>query len=378
MKILVYAGNGGSGGLKGYIKGFLSACNIAPENEVVVLCNQGYSEYLQNSIASNVRIIICNSCTMNLSSYIKGNKMSAEAKAIIDKEKPDVVYFMNSIIHKGTENYVNVVGMHNQLYIDKKQLHRQKVGKTLLSLYIQRHFALKSLRKADAVILDSYQSLQQCRDNKIKLAKPIVAYFGVEDNERCNDVRTQKVSNPVELLYVSTIFPYKNQMDLILGIAEIKKRGYKVKLHLVGSGPKEYTEQLKERITGLGLDNEIVMYSWVDHSKVKQMIDETDIFVYASSIETSGFGLMEGMVRGAVIACNNESCMPEILGDGGLVFDVHDSQNTADIIEKLINDTLLRTELSKKALEVSSKYTWENHARTIFDSFSQLLDRGKG
>lgn len=378
MKILVYAGNGGSGGLKGYIKGFLSACNVVPENEVVVLCNQEYSEYIEDSIANNVRIRICNGCTMHLSSYLKGNKLSSDAKVIIDQENPDIVYFMNSIIHKGAEKYVNVVGMHNQLYIDKKQLCRQKVGKTLISLYIQRHFALKSLKKADAVVLDSSQSLQQCIENKIKLAKPIVAYFGVEDNERCDSVRTIDVSNPVELLYVSTIFPYKNQIDLIWGVAELKKRGYKIKLHLVGSGPKEYTEQLKEKIIELGLDNEIVMYSWVDHSKVKQMIDETDIFVYASSIETSGFGLMEGMVRGAVIACNNESCMPEILGGGGLLFDVHNPTNTADIIERLINGTSLRAELSKKALKVSSKYTWENHARIIFDNFSQLLNFEKG
>lgn len=376
MKILVYAGNGGSGGLKGYIKGFLSACNVAPENEIVVLCNQEYSNYIKNGIASNVRLVICDSCAMHLSSYIKGNKISVEAKTIIDKENPDIVYFMNSIIHKGTENYMNVVGMHNQLYIDKKQLHRQKIGKTLLSLYIQRHFALKSMKKADAVILDSHHSLQQCHENNVKLDKPIIAYFGVENDERSNSVRTRDLNDPIELLYVSTIFPYKNQMDLAKGIFELKKRGYNLKLHLVGSGPQKYIKQLKTQIKELELDDEIMMYSWIEHSKIKKMIDKADFFVYASSIETSGFGLMEGMVRGAVIACNNESCMPEILGEGGLLFDVHDPKDTADALEQLISDSSLREKLSQKALAVSSQYTWENHAKTIFDNFEQVLNGG--
>ena len=83
------------------------------------------------------------------------------------------------------------------------------------------------------------------------------------------------------------------------------------------------------------------------------------------------------MVRGAVIACNKESCMPEILGDGGLLFDVHDSQNTADVLERLIKDSGLRESLSSKAIAISEKYTWKNHVRVIFDGFNQVLDERK-
>jgi glycosyltransferase involved in cell wall biosynthesis len=374
MKILVYAGNGGSGGLKGYIKGFLSACYIDSNVEVVVICMQQLADYVKGNISNNVRLIVTDKCGMKLSSYIKGNKLSPQVKRFIDNEKPDIVYFMSSIIPKGTEKYINVIGMHNQLYIDKSQLHRQWLSKTFFSLYIQRHFVLASLKKANAVVFDSNQSMQQCISAKKAFKKGIIAYFGVEEDERNNVLHQKELKNPIELLYVSTIFPYKNQMDLIEGISELKNRGYNLKLHLVGSGPEKYTQELKEKIDFFNLTKEVVLHSWIEHSQVKKMIDDTDIFIYASSIETSGFGLMEGMVRGAVIACNNESCMPEILEDGGLLFNVHDKNNTADILECLINNPNLRQNLSAKSLEVSEIYTWEKHTSIIFENFRRLLN----
>lgn len=377
MKIAVFAGDGASGGLKGYIKGFLSACSVDTSVNVSVICTSNYAEYIKESIAENVKIIVAESSALRLKDYIKGNSLSSEVIKIINEDKPDIVYFMNSVIPRGTENYVNIVGMHNQLYIDKEQLRRQKFGKTLISLYIQRHFALKSIKKADAVVFDSNHSLKQCCDNRISARKPIVALFGVEESERNSAGHKKEIGNPIELLYISTIFPYKNQIDLVKGISILKGRGYNIKLHLVGSGPQEYVDELKIEIQNLGLIDNVTMHSWVEHTKIKTMIDETDIFIYASAIETSGFGLMEGMVRGAVIACNKESCMPEILGDGGLLFDVHDSQNTADVLERLIKDSELRELLSSKALATSEKYTWKNHARVIFDSFNQVLDERK-
>ena len=374
MKIVVYAGSGGSGGLKGYIKGFLSSCDVDSSVEIVVICTQQLYDYVHNKSSNNVRYVISDKCNMKLKSYLMGNKLNIEIIQIIASEKPDIVYFMNSIIHRGTENYINVVGMHNQLYIDNAQLRRQKCGKELLSLYIQRYYARRSMRMANAVVFDSKHSMNQCIEEHVSFKKGIVAYFGVEEDERNDKLLRKDINSPVDLLYVATIFPYKNQLALLDGIALLKDRGYLLKLHLVGSGPEKYTNELKKKIQALDLNNEVVLYSWLDHSKVKNMIDDTDIFIYASSIETSGFGLMEGMVRGAVIMCNNESCMPEILGDGGMLFDVHNAQNTADILEKLIINQDLRTSLSAKALEYSKRYTWKNHVMDIFSNLKDLLD----
>lgn len=373
MKIVVYAGDGGSGGLKGYIKGFLSAAHVIPDSSLFVICTEEYSKYIEHVKASNVTIIVDNSSKTRLKNLILGNKLSASVIKTIEDIQPDIVYFMNSVIHKGCEQYKRVVGMHNQLYVDDAQLRRQKLSKTSISLYVQRYFARKSMRIADAVVFDSNRSMQQVKNIGINYKHGIVAYFGVETVERLNRREKFQLSSPVNLLYISTIFPYKNQLDLVHAMEILVKRNYKVKLDLLGSGPKEYTDLLIEEIRKCSLENNIVLHSWVEHSRVREFIDESDIFVYASSIETSGFGLMEGMVRGAVIACNKESCMPEILGNGGLLMDIHSATETADTIQRLIDDKNLRMSLSKNAISVSQKYTWENHAGVINKEFEKIL-----
>ena len=97
----------------------------------------------------------------------------------------------------------------------------------------------------------------------------------------------------------------------------------------------------------------VTIHNWVEHAAINKLIADCDIFIYASSIETSGFGLMEGMVQGSIIACNNESCMPEILGDGGILFDVFSPEDIANKLSQLIESPELRYKVSSCAFDIS-------------------------
>lgn len=373
MKIVMLAGNGGSGGLKGYLKGFLSACYVDPSVQITVICTPKMEEMLCGKVSANVKLISLDMVNSKLSDYILNKPLPDSVLQMIEQENPDIVYFPNSMIRKGAEKYKTVLEMHNQLYIDAKQLYRQGISKTTLSLLIQRHCARKSMQQADVVVFDSKQSMQQAKDNGVAFQKGFYVYFGIESSEREFSFQNIPLHNPVSMIYISTIFPYKNQIPLVRGVAELKKRGVQTQLHLVGSGPAKYEEQLKAEIQKLGVADSIVLHSWVEHDAVKRMIDESDIFVYGSSIETSGFGLMEGMARGAVIACNAESCMPEILEDGGELFDVHSKESMADALQKLIETPELRAQYAKKAFNISAQYTWENHVKEIFAQLSEMI-----
>lgn len=375
MKIVMIAGGGGSGGLKGYLKGFLGAADVEMEEKIniSVICTKELADTLYGKIASNVTLIPMKEAEIKLKDCVKNKPLHPAVLSCIEKERPDVIYFPNSIIYKGCERYPIVLEMHNQLYVDSRQFWRQRLTKTTCSLLIQRHFARKSMKYADLVIFDSKQSKTQCMNAGFKIKDSFVTYFGVEDSEREYRECTNLVRNPIRFVYISTIFPYKNQIPLLRGMAELKKRGCLFQLDLVGSGPKRYMHDLKREIIHLELEKEICLHNWVEHEKVKEMIDRSDIFIYASAIETSGFGLMEGMVRGAVIACNKESCMPEILQDGGVLFDVYSPNDVADTIQKLLKDRNLRKECARKAYEISLKYTWPNHDRAIFQKLIDWL-----
>lgn len=375
MKIVVYAGSGGSGGLRGEIRGFLSKADV-PEAEnmhLFVICTRELGLWLQDYIAPNVTLIMNDEAKGRLYRMLLGNRLPASVRKQIDEIAPDIVFYMGNTIQKGSEKYLNVVGFHNQLFVDKKQMRRQRFGTTLISLLLQKYFSFQSARKADLVVFESGPSMRQARQSGLKFRNAIVANYGIRECERSAGKTDFSLHDPIRMLYISTLYPYKNQTELIRGVEEIKRRGYSVQLDLVGTGPEFYLKEIKKCIRETALTENVVLHSWVEHDRIGEMIDAADLFVYGSSIETSGFGLMEGMARGAVILANNESCIPDILQDGGLLFDVHDPKSFADAFETAVGDEALRRKLAAAASRVSAGYTWENHSRAILGAFSVLV-----
>jgi glycosyltransferase involved in cell wall biosynthesis len=373
MKILMYAAGGGSGGLKNYIKGYLQYAYVDSTIEIVFVCTSELAKSL-NNVASNVRIIATDFAVQRMWDCILNRPLNENIIKIINKENPDLVYFITGIIPKNFTWNKIAVEMHNQLYIDDNILKKQGFTKTAVMLYTIRRLVRKSIRMADFTIFDSKYSQEQAIETGIYPQKSTYSYFGVVAEERVNALtRTYSLHKPIRLLYISTLFPYKNHIPLLQGIKLLKDKGHDFILDIVGSGPSSDVKRVEDEIAKLNLTSIIRIHGWVEHSDIYKMIDESDIFLYASSIETSGFGLMEGMVRGAVIACHQESCMPEILSRGGVLFNVYDKNNTAEAIESLINDETLRMSISKKAFDISKNYTWENHNKKIFDFLKQNM-----
>ena len=75
--------------------------------------------------------------------------------------------------------------------------------------------------------------------------------------------------------------------------------------------------------------------------------------------------LLEAMACGIPSITMNNHAPPEIVEDSGLLVDSH---SVDDIALKMIqiNEGDMLTNLSKKALFLSKKYSWERHAKEIF------------
>lgn len=371
MQIVMFAGGGGSGGLKNYIKGYLQNAEVDSSIKIFFICTPELASTL-DSVSENVSIIPDKSASRSIWDVVFNRPLNKRIIRLIEKINPDLVYFLTGIIPRSFKWKRIAIEMHNQLYINDRTLRKQGFSKTSIMLYANRRLVRKSIKKADITIFDSQQSLQQAISNDIMPRKSLFSYFGVVDEERVENLsKTYSLHTPIKFIYVSTLFPYKNQIPLLSGLKLLKDRGYDFHLDLVGSGPVKDTQKIKKHISNLGLDENVIIHGWVNHDEIKKMIDESDIFLYASSIETSGFGLMEGMVRGATIACHSESCMPEILNEGGCLFNVYSPESTADCIENLIKDEDLRRKVSSRAFEISRLYTWENHNMKIFNALKE-------
>ena len=80
------------------------------------------------------------------------------------------------------------------------------------------------------------------------------------------------------------------------------------------------------------------------------------------------------MTQGIPIICSNQSSLPEILEDGGLYFDPSSQIELSEKIDLLINDIILRKALSRKAMKISKKYSWEKNLNSFYKIINKNFD----
>lgn len=373
MKIVMIAGDSGSGGLIGYIRGLLSAEVIPAGFESVLFCGKNLSEKI-NDISTPVKIISTDLAKEKGIDVFFNKPLPASFIELIEKEKPDVIFFLHGHIRKGLEKHPNIMVLHNQLHIDICQLFKFGFNLLTLKLIAIGIAVRRSMKKADGVVFLSSFSKNQTDEKKIKYNKGKVIPFGFESANRVDEPPEKKTGETVRIIYISALLPYKNHLNLLKACNMLRKESFPFILLLVGQQQGPVYKKLKKYVTEHDMADKVLFHNWIEHSKIKEIIDTSDVFIYASSIETTGYGLLEGMARGSLIACSAKAGFPDILKDGGIYFDPENVISIKKSILSIINaDEKTQIQLRTKALEYSKNFTWETAVRLHYDFFKETI-----
>jgi glycosyltransferase involved in cell wall biosynthesis len=160
------------------------------------------------------------------------------------------------------------------------------------------------------------------------------------------------------ILFVSTIEPRKNLETLIDAYEQLRERGvYDGALVVVGRiGWK--SASLVKRLSAPG----IVHLDYLPAAQLATVYEKAEAFVFPSIYEGFGFPLLEAMSRGVPSIAAHSSSLPEIGGDAALYFDPMDAVALASQLQRVVNDSALREELSRKGRARAAEFRWEDAA----------------
>jgi glycosyltransferase involved in cell wall biosynthesis len=141
----------------------------------------------------------------------------------------------------------------------------------------------------------------------------------LDDNHFVDKPRTYKNKEEFKLIFVGSLAQmYKGQDTLIDAIALCKKKGVDVKLVIVGDGKhrrdlevQASTQGLRESISFLG--------ALPSGEKVRDQLDQADLFVLPSRGEGLPRAMIEAMARGLPCIGTSVSGIPELLQSEDLV-----------------------------------------------------------
>ncbi|TAK26468.1 MAG: glycosyltransferase family 1 protein [Myxococcaceae bacterium] len=187
-------------------------------------------------------------------------------------------------------------------------------------------------------------------------------------------------ADPLRLLYVSTVSPYKHFAAVADAAHSLRASGLPIAIDFVGpSDDRESARALAGRIEKY--DPTGAYMTWrggLSHADVAERYRRAEVFVYASSCENLPNILIEAMAAGLPIASSSRGPMPEVLGDAGLYFDPEDPAGLALRLRELAESHELRATLAQRAFERAADYRWDRCAEQTFAFLAEVLRGSQG
>ena len=207
----------------------------------------------------------------------------------------------------------------------------------------------------------------------IPLAAP--EHFGpVSDDKELQRVRHNYGIDGDYVLSVGSIQPRKNLVRLIKAYALLRGRHQGCtfpKLVLVGKRAWLFDETLRT-LEETGSKDSVVLTGYVPESDLPALYSGALCFIYPSYFEGFGLPPLEAMKCGAPVIVGNATSLPEVVGDAGLKVDPFDISAIAAALDQLINDSVLRRQLSSKGLTRAKLFAWRETAKQTLDVYQQV------
>ena len=267
----------------------------------------------------------------------------------------------------------------DMLSYEKGEMQRFGFSKQRIRLELLKIMQNSSLKYSTAAIFLTKYASEVIQKSSGKISNVKIIPHGVSNNFRVptnNGIWSDK-KEKIKCVYVSNVELYKHQWNVALAIQNIKKKGYDISIDFIGGGAGKAQLKFEKTIKTIHDNEYLVQHEFITHSKLPQLIQGKDIFIFASSCENMPNTLIEGMSSGLPIACSNRGPMPEVLQDAGVYFDPENVEEIEKAILKIITDPEERMRFSKRALELSNFYSWKRCSKETFEYLIEIVRHNK-
>ena len=233
--------------------------------------------------------------------------------------------------------------------------------------------------------------------NTFSLADRVI----VHSNENRNDLQKEIASlNNIELIYLGQSFeilekdkafsnetirlicvshlhePRKN-IDVLLKALALLSDKSKFIMRIIGDGPLK--TDYEKLCRALNLSDFVKFEGSLHQNKIKQLLDDSDIFILPSFPEAFGIVFAEAIARGVpVVTCKGNGGGEELLllGYPSVLADPMSADDLSEKILALANNIEAKNEMSSKGRKIAEEnFTWERNAVQTFDLMTELLNQ---
>jgi glycosyltransferase involved in cell wall biosynthesis len=270
-----------------------------------------------------------------------------------------------------------VVTVHDLIYKTFPQGHTASTVETS-----ERQFR-EIVRRADKIICCSKSTRRDLHEHfKFDESRSCVIYEGVDRSvfyRMKKDIfyggkwflRSKGITEPY-LLFVGTIEPRKNLVNLLEAFALLRRQG-KFSGQLVVVGMKGWmSDGLKEFVSKLRVGRSVKFLGFVSDDELRLLYNKAEVFVFPSFYEGFGFPIVEAMSCGAPVVTSNTSSCAEVAGDAALTVSPRNPEEISGAIARIIGDPSLRHSLIERGLARSEDFSFLKMAQETLNVYQDV------
>ncbi|MBI2068859.1 MAG: glycosyltransferase family 4 protein [Candidatus Yanofskybacteria bacterium] len=183
------------------------------------------------------------------------------------------------------------------------------------------------------------------------------------DGEKLEEFRKRNDLSGKFILFLGKLEPRKNIPTLIKAFDHLKDSGKFPDLHLVIVGAKGWLfEDIFREAETSSHKSKIIFKDYIEDEDKKFYYSLASAFVYTSFFEGFGFPPLEAMACGTPVVASNNSSLPEVVGDAGILVDPYNAVDISNGVRAVMEDPNLRTAFIKRGYERVNMFDWKKCA----------------
>lgn len=220
---------------------------------------------------------------------------------------------------------------------------------------------LSRLRRVDRIVCVSEatrRDLLELSDVEpgrvVTIPNAVFQPMGPATPEACRAVR-QELGLPPDaplVLHVGRNF-YKNRRIVLEVFARIHAERSEARLLLVGALPPE----LAKLMADLGLEAKVHVAAYVAPEKMAALYTTASLLLFPSLYEGFGYPVLEAQLCGTPVICSNGGSLPEVAGDGALIFAPDDVDGMTSAALELLETPETAGELVARGRRNAARFT---------------------
>ncbi len=247
-----------------------------------------------------------------------------------------------------------------------------------LKALLPREEAIRFIEQLSSKIVVNTRFVRDTLFGGEKSGDVVTAYTHIEIPPGSTEGRGERCferENAIKLILLGAVYELKGQMDAVLAVGELVRRGRDVELLLAGFCDTEYAEEVRSTVEEEGLEGHVRLTGSVENPY--PIMEQADMVLSCSRGEAFSRSVLEGMLLKKPVVAARKGGTLELVTEGfnGLLYEPGDHVQLADRIEYLADHPEEARRLGENGLEfVTSTLTVEGYSGRIYELLRKVKD----